>query len=601
MGDGDRYRALVEQTSDWLWEVDADAVYVYSNPRIRDLLGYEPDEILGKTPFDLMPPEEAERVMALFGPIAEAREPFDRLENTNLHRDGRPVVLETSGVPIFDEGGAFRGYRGIDRVITERKRVEEELARHRQTLEQRIDRRTRELRVANDELRESEAKLRVLLETVPDPLYVIDQDTGQILDVNDAAVGIYGYSREEWLTLKNTDVSAEPDQTRAATAELPRKIPVRYHRRKDGSVFPLEMAVGSAVLDGRRLIIATGRDITDRLAAEERLHRSEAEFRTTFERSLDAIVWANPETGLITRCNRAAEALLGCDRTELIGQHQTLMHPPADRDHYAAMFRQHIEQDGAFEDEAEVITAGGQVVPVSITASLAEVGGTTIIQGVIRDISDSKRADEQIRAQLREKEVLLHEIHHRVKNNLQVISSLLNLQAREVDEPAEKELFRESKNRVRAMALPHEQLYRSEDVARVDLGNYARDLATGLARSYRVEAGAVAVRVDVGEIRLPLDAAIPCGLIITELVSNCLKHAFGEAGRGEVVIALQGTDGGRATLSVTDDGRGFPEELDFRKTRSLGLQLVVSLAEQLGGTLEMERRDGTEFRVTFPV
>jgi len=121
-----RFRSLVEATSDWVWEIDQNGIYTYSSPKVKDLLGYEPEEIIGKTPFDLMPPDEAERVAGLFKDIAESRQPFNGLENTNLHKDGRNVVLETSGVPIFDEGGNLLGYRGIDRDITERKKAEEE-------------------------------------------------------------------------------------------------------------------------------------------------------------------------------------------------------------------------------------------------------------------------------------------------------------------------------------------------------------------------------------------------------------------------------------------------------------------------------------------
>jgi len=150
----ERFRNLVETTSDWIWEVDENAVYTYVSPRIRDILGYEPEEILDKTPFDLMPPEESRRVADIFGPIVASRKPFECLENTNLHKDGQPVVLETSGVPIFDDEREFRGYRGIDRDITERKRAEEELEKHREHLEELVKERTAELTKTNEHLRQ---------------------------------------------------------------------------------------------------------------------------------------------------------------------------------------------------------------------------------------------------------------------------------------------------------------------------------------------------------------------------------------------------------------------------------------------------------------
>jgi len=209
-----------------------------------------------------------------------------------------------------------------------------------------------------------------------------------------------------------------------------------------------------------------------------------------------------------------------------------------------------------------------------------------------------KRAEVRVRKSLKEKEVLLGEIHHRVKNNLQVISSLLNLQSNLVDDNGVGEMFRESRNRVRSMALTHEQLYRSEDLARVDFGRYIRDLARGLYRSYGVDPDAVRLTVDVGDVSLALDTAIPCGLMVNELVSNCFKHAFSEGNGGEILIRLR-SDEERYTLVVRDNGIGFPEDLDFRNTETLGLQLVNSLADQLGGTIELDRSDGTEFRITL--
>ena len=209
------------------------------------------------------------------------------------------------------------------------------------------------------------------------------------------------------------------------------------------------------------------------------------------------------------------------------------------------------------------------------------------------------RAEEQVRTSLEEKEVLLKEIHHRVKNNLQVISSLLNLQSNIVGDEKVEEMFRESRNRVRSMALSHEQLYQSEGLARVDFGRYIRDLAGTLFRSYGADPAAVRLTVDVADVSLALDTAIPCGLMVNELVSNCLKHAFPDGGAGEILIRLVSDDDARHTLAVRDNGVGFPEDTDHRTSPTLGLQLVSSLADQLGGTIELDRSEGTEFRISF--
>jgi len=160
----ERFRSLAEITSDWIWEVDKDACYTYVNPKIYDMLGYDPEEVLGKTPFDLMPNEEAERVAGIFNQIRASQQPFECLENINLHKDGYPVIIETSGVPIFDTDGGFFGYRGVDRDITQRKRSEKELQKAHDELEKRVEERTRELKLQKNNLEEANIALQVLLD-----------------------------------------------------------------------------------------------------------------------------------------------------------------------------------------------------------------------------------------------------------------------------------------------------------------------------------------------------------------------------------------------------------------------------------------------------
>jgi two-component sensor histidine kinase/DNA-binding response OmpR family regulator len=215
-----------------------------------------------------------------------------------------------------------------------------------------------------------------------------------------------------------------------------------------------------------------------------------------------------------------------------------------------------------------------------------------------REIAERVRAEEQLEVSLREKEVLLKEIHHRVKNNLQIITSLLNLQSGHIEDEQVREMFTESQNRVRSMALIHERLYQSPDLARVDLAGYVRNLATSLFHSYRSSAEAVALKIDVQDVALGIDTAIPCGLILNELMSNVLKHAFPEGREGEIYVGLCSEEG-QIMLTVGDDGIGFPADVDFRNTKSLGLQLVITMVEQLEGTIELDGKDGTTFKIAF--
>jgi two-component sensor histidine kinase len=213
-----------------------------------------------------------------------------------------------------------------------------------------------------------------------------------------------------------------------------------------------------------------------------------------------------------------------------------------------------------------------------------------------------QRAQEQLvekTALLNDKEVLLKEVHHRVKNNLQVISSLLNLQSAKILDPETKDILRESQNRVRTMALIHEKLYQSTDLAQVDFASYLRSLVNFLSQSYHGKSDNVSIDVDAQNVMLDIDTAIPCGLIVNELVSNSLKYAFPDNRRGQIKLDCRHGNNGNYVLTVSDDGVGLPEGFDIAKTPSLGHKLVVSLTNQLNGKLEIVRERGTAFRISF--
>jgi PAS domain S-box-containing protein len=215
------------------------------------------------------------------------------------------------------------------------------------------------------------------------------------------------------------------------------------------------------------------------------------------------------------------------------------------------------------------------------------------------DITDRKRSEERIRASLKEKEVLLKEIHHRVKNNLQVISSLLNLQANQIRDRETAQVFRDSQSRVRAMSLVHERLYQSSDLARIDFAGYVEDVTRHLLRSYQTGPRGVRLKVDVDPVSFNIDTAIPCALIINELVSNSLKYAFPNGKDGEILIRLNQTETEDLNLCISDNGIGFPANVSWEKTDSLGLQLVRSLTDQLNGSITCQLDRGAQFDIRF--
>jgi two-component sensor histidine kinase len=226
-------------------------------------------------------------------------------------------------------------------------------------------------------------------------------------------------------------------------------------------------------------------------------------------------------------------------------------------------------------------------------------GRRTGIATICRDISERKRIDENLKASLKEKEALLKEVHHRVKNNLQLISSLLNLQAARVSDLAVSEQFAESRNRVRSMALVHENLYRAGNFARVAMRSHIQNLCAHLVRAYGMHSRRVDLVTEVDDLELGLDRAISAGLIINELVSNALKHAFPGGRPGCVRVELKVLDERQCVLTVKDDGIGLPSDFDMGDADSLGLQLAHDLTRQLHGAISVGRDNGTAFSIVF--
>jgi two-component sensor histidine kinase len=213
-------------------------------------------------------------------------------------------------------------------------------------------------------------------------------------------------------------------------------------------------------------------------------------------------------------------------------------------------------------------------------------------------IAEIKKAEERIMTSLIEKEVLLKEIHHRVKNNLQIIASLLRMQTRHAGDKVEDGIFRESQDRIRAMAAVHSMLYKSESLAEINFGEYVRETAGHLFRSYNTNPKAVSLLIHAEDVMISINTAIPCGLIINELISNVLKHAFPDGRSGEIRVEMKKDENG-IRIIFEDNGAGFPEGIDFHNTETLGLQLINMLVAQLDGAIEMDRNGGTRYVITL--
>ena len=258
-------------------------------------------------------------------------------------------------------------------------------------------------------------------------------------------------------------------------------------------------------------------------------------------------------------------------------------------------------EDVHYEAWFEFEALGHQCFAVSYYPYFDDNGVITHAVVTTYNITDRVKTENQIKASLLEKENLLKEVYHRVKNNLQIISSLLNLQSGFISDKGSLEIFREMRDRIMAMALVHEKLYKSDNLTQIDFSGYIDDVGGKLFQSYEITPNTVTLETSLDKVDLSIDKAIPSGMIISELLSNCLKHAFPEGRMGKIEIALRREKNNLIHLTVKDNGIGFPADIDFRNTETFGLQLINSLVDQLHGTVEIERDGGTTFKITCTI
>ena len=369
---------------------------------------------------------------------------------------------------------------------------------------------------------------------------------------------------------------------------------------KDGTKRPIADS-GAPIRDEEGNIIGVVmvfRDITERKRAEEALQESEEKYRALVESATDMIYMIDKNNKVLS-ANKAAAMLFGKESKKIIGKSIFNLFPEKIATCYSKNLKKVFETGRPGFYESNMIVGGRESwISVNLSPVRDPKGRIMAVMGVTRDITERKKVDRQIKASLKEKEVLLREIHHRVKNNMQIISSLLKLQSQYIEDKPYADIFKESQDRIKSMSLIHEMLYQSKHLSKINFKEYIRILANYLFRSCWPSPCKIALKIESENVYLAIDNAIPCGLIIHELVSNSLKHAFSGSKEGEIKIALHSINERDIELVVSDDGVGMPEDLDFRNTKSLGLHLVTILAEdQLQGEIKLDRNKGTEFQI----
>ena len=448
-------------------------------------------------------------------------------------------------------------------------------------------------------------RFRTLLDQTNDIIFLVDTYSNLLTDFNSSASFQLGYSSSE-LSKKNImDLIIPEDHTKFKDIfSKDNLIPLKENWtfetsfiKKNKNHIPMEVNIQMVQFSEILYLVMVARDIQERITAKEALKESEEYYKTIFENTGSATIILEKNTTL-SMVNSGFENLTGYSKKEVEGimSIEDIVNPEM----LELSLKYHHDRRKnkkliPKEYETMILNKRGDVKYV--IATVAMIPGTKKSLVSLVDITSRKIAEKELKTSLNEKNVLLKEIHHRVKNNLQIISSLLNLQSINVRDSQDLEIFKESQDRIKSMAIIHEQLYQSKNLASINFANYIKTIMIHLFHSYSSPSKYIVPRMNLEDINLDIDIAIPCGLIINELVTNSLKHAFEGKKEGIVDISLKCIQDD-VILSISDDGVGFDTN-KININSSLGLKLVKTLVEQIDGSLNIKNDKGSNFLIIF--
>lgn len=614
----EKYKAIFECVLDCIYIYDFEGNFIDANDAALSLLGYKRDEISSLSFGSLLSQNQIPLALEALDEIKKTgfQKGFTELK---LHdRDGNNVCVETKSSVIYQDSEPW-AILVTARDITKGRQADELLVK-------------------------KITELHTFINTIPDMAWLKDADSC-FIDVNEAFCKAAGMPREALINHTcevcfgaQAAKKFREDDLRVMDGGKKVIIEEKIIDSQQNEVW-LE-TIKSPIFDESGKAIGTigiARDITKRKRMEDALHnaydkmeqrvkqrtaelekanerlkmevkeriQTENElkkFQFALESAHDAIFYKDLESRYVIANKKTLEAF-GLSKEEIIGKNDYDLMPNLEEARKNIEDDQTVFRTGKPTEAVKHISGahGNEFWFQTIKVPLFDINGNVVgLVGIARDITERKRAEDQIAASLKEKEVLLREIHHRVKNNMQSIISLLRIHSRRTNDTHLRRIFDECRDRINAMSLIHETLYQSEDLARIDFENYLTKLCRSLSQAHGASGKGIAVTVERCNVSPNMDQGIAVGMVICELIANAFQHAFPSGKGGKVSISLSGLEGEQVEMIVSDDGKGLPPEIDILNSPSLGLQLAVAtVTRELGGSISVERNSGTRFIIRF--
>ncbi|MBI1287211.1 MAG: PAS domain S-box protein [Flavobacteriales bacterium] len=596
-----RYQHLIENLPVGVL-IFRDGSIEYANPHAIKLLGIEQSKVAGLQPVNFLHPSYNNEFDLLINGIKNGREPgFIELK---IVRSGTTSLLDVEASGSMLDDGAIQLL--LHDVSTRKQLAREQLrAQIAEETNLQLQREIIDRTKAEKELRQAQQYARSIIDSSLDMIVATDIDY-TINEFNAAAEATFGYTRDEVIGQHLSLLFSDEQEMKKVIQRITENGSLAneiINKKKDGTFFISFLSASVLRNEKGEIVGAMGvsRDITAIKKAEEELRLSEERHRAIYDQAYIGIARI-AKMGRFLLVNERLCDMLNYSAEELYKKTFYELAVPEEVEESLVDWDQLLSgKIKNFSREQTYIRKDGELLSANVTVSLVRDTNDSpnYFVAVFEDITERKEYERQLEESLREKEVLLKEVHHRVKNNMQVISSILNLQSSYIEDETALGILRESQDRIKSMSFVHESLYQSNTLSEVNFAEYIQNITKNLYHSYSRPEGGISLNFELENIYLNLDTSIPCGLIINEVVSNSLKYAFNGRENGVIEVQFSKLTDGKLKLIISDDGIGLPDNFDIENAESLGLQLVTTLVTQVSGELEIDNSNGTRFTIVF--